>query len=124
MSIAYALINAVVDIELQPLPIDTFFSDEQFENVLSLSFVTLFGISMLVSLLHSLNASLLIVVRLSGNVTVSRFLQLWNAKRSIEIKPSPKFAVFKTSLPLKALKPMVLTSDKTISFNASLLLNA
>ena len=75
-SIAFALKNASDEIEVQPLPIDTFLSEVQFANVLSLSLVTLFGISTLASLLHSLNASLLIVVRLSGNVTVSRLGQL------------------------------------------------
>ena len=75
-SIAFELRNAVDEIEVQPLPIDTFLREAQFANVLSLSLVTLFGISTLASLLHSLNASLLIVVRLSGNVTVSRLGQL------------------------------------------------
>ncbi len=97
LSIEDAPKNAVVDIEVQPLPIDTFLSEVQFANVMSLSSVTLFGISILVSLLHSLNAPLLIVVRLSGKLTVSMLGQFKNAQLPIESKPSPKFTLFKTT---------------------------
>ena len=68
--------NAVVDIEVQPLPIDTFFSDEQFENVLSLSFVSLFGISIFFKATQLWNAPLSMVVRFSDSSTEVSFLQL------------------------------------------------
>ena len=75
LSIEDAPKNAVDEIEVQPLPINISFSDEQLKNVLSFNLVTLFGISILLSLVQLLNTLAFIVVRLSGRFILSSDVQ-------------------------------------------------